>query len=84
MTDYSSQADRCLKTEDLYKEILDLVCDNVFEEIGETAVRGKLDRLLIMGKIEGRVVSHTVHGIPVQPRGDRLIEDWQRIVEAQG
>lgn len=77
-----NQIARYLRTEELYQQILDMVCENVFEEIGETGVRGKLDALLSQGKIEGRMTGHTVHGHPVNPREDNLIEGWQRIVDS--
>jgi hypothetical protein len=77
-----NQVQRYLRTEELYKEIIGLIPESVTRAVGgETVVRGKLDAILSQGKIEGRLLSHNVHGFPVSPHGDRLIEDWQRIVD---
>lgn len=78
-----SQVQRYLRTEELYREILDLVGESALDEISETAVRGKLDAILAQGKIEGRLTAYTdgrVFG-GILPEQDRLIEDWQRIVD---
>ena len=67
----------------MYGEVLDLVCDTVFEEKGETYVRGKLDKILSQGKIEGRLTGlaeqYPMGGGPIS---DRLIEDWTKIVDS--
>lgn len=71
---------RYLRTEELYREIIDMVCPDVIKEIGETGVRIKLDAILSQGKIEGRLTAYPPErgGLP---HDDRLIEDWQRIVD---
>lgn len=74
-----SQIQRHLKTEELYKEIIALIPEAVLKVVSETHVRGKLDAILSMGKIEGRLTA--VHP-DTGPHNDRLIEDWQRIVDA--
>lgn len=71
-----NQIDRYLRTEELYRQILGMVRGDVLEKIGESGVRGVLDALLSQGKIEGRLST------PNSLCGDRLIEDWQRIVDS--
>lgn len=78
----SNQIQRYLKTEELYDAIIVLIPEHTIDRISETAIRGILDAILTQGKIEGRLLSHTVHGFPVSPHGDRLIEAWQRIVDS--
>jgi hypothetical protein len=70
---------RYLLTEELYGEIIGLIPESVIRAVGgESVIRGKLDAIISQGKIEGRL---TVYGYGVSPEGDRLIEDWQRIVD---
>jgi hypothetical protein len=79
-----NQVQRYLRTEELYREIIDMVCPDVLKEIGESGVRGKLDALISKGKIEGRLSAYNdgrVFG-GILPEHDRLIERWQRIVDA--
>lgn len=71
-----NQIDRYLRTEELYRQILGMVRGDVLGKIGESGVRGVLDALLSQGKIEGRLSA------PISLCGDRLIEDWQRIVDS--
>ena len=73
------QIARYLRTEALYQEILDMVCETVFEEIGETGVRGVLDAILSQGKIEGRMTA--LHK-DTTAEDDQLIEGWKRIVNS--
>jgi hypothetical protein len=75
-----NQVQRYLRTEGLYQEIIDMVCPDVLKEKGETYVRGKLDALLALGKIEGRL-SAAEQNTFIFADNDRLIEDWQRIVD---
>lgn len=79
----ANQVQRFLRTEELYKEIIGLIPEAVIRAVGgETVVRGKLDAILSQGKIEGRL-SGLVHDPAVSwPDNDRLIEDWQRIVDS--
>jgi len=77
-----SQTDRFLRTQELYDAIIVLIPETALDRIGETEVRGKLDAILSMGKIEGRLSAYTdgrIFGGSL-PEQDRLIEDWQRIV----
>jgi hypothetical protein len=80
----TGQVQRYLKTEELYDAIIDMICPDVIKEIGETPIRSKLDAILTQGKIEGRVTAYTDAGMARDgsPQGDRLIEDWQRIVDS--
>lgn len=79
----SDQVQRYLKTEELYREVLDLVCDTVFEEKGETYVRGKLDAILSQGKIEVRMAALKQSGVSFEDAtNDPLIGQWTRIVES--
>lgn len=77
----SDQVQRYLRTEELYQKILDMVGDSVFEARGETYVRGVLDALLSQGKIEGRLTAAEQNTF-IFADNDRLIEDWQRIVDS--
>lgn len=72
-----NQIQRHLKTEEFYQEIIALIPEETLKKISETTVRGKLDAILTMGKIEGRMSA------PISLYGDRLIQDWMRIVEAE-
>jgi hypothetical protein len=76
--DYSNQVQRVLRTAELYDAILVLIPEHTIDRIGETEIRGKLDVILSMGKIEGRLsATHPDTG----PHNDRLIERWHRIVD---
>lgn len=75
-----TQVQRYLRTEELYREILDLVGESALDEISETAVRGKLDAILAQGKIEGRLTAAEQNTF-IFADSDRLIEDWQKIVD---
>lgn len=78
------QVQRSLKAEELYREILDLIGESALEQISETTVRGKLDALLALGKIEGRLTAYTDGRLfgGILPDSDRLLVDWQRIVDS--
>lgn len=79
-----NQTERYLRTEELYKEVIGLIPDQVLDGIGETAVRGRLDMILFAGKIEGRLSAYTDGRLfdGITPDQDLLIEDWQRIVDS--
>lgn len=76
-----NQIDRYLRTEELYRQIVGMVRGDVLGKIGESGVRGVLDALLSQGKIEGRLSAYG-RGAIASPSHDRLIEDWQRIVDS--
>lgn len=78
------QVQRHLKTEELYREILDLIGESALEQISETTVRGKLDAILTLGKIGGRLTAYTDGRLfgGILPDNDRLLIDWQRIVDS--
>lgn len=73
----STQIQRHLKTEELYDKVLRMMFD---EDITTAQIRGKLDAILSQGKIEGRLSAYGEGSIS-SPSHDRLIEDWQRIVD---
>lgn len=52
-----NQVERFLKTQELYDAIIALIPEHTIDRVGETAVRGKLDAILSMGKIEGRLTA---------------------------
>ncbi len=75
-----SQVARYLKTAELYDWVLNLISEDTFDEVGgRGAVQGVLDAILSMGKIEGRMTA--LHADTTR-EDDRLIDGWQRIVEA--
>ncbi len=76
-----NQVQRHLKIEALYREILDLIGEDILDQISETTVRGKLDAILSMGKIEGRLTAYNDgYMFHASPDDDRLIDDWARII----
>lgn len=77
----TSQVQRYLRTEELYKKIIDLYPSALLDVVGETHVRGILDAILSQGKIEGRLSAYGKDAIAA-PNHDRLIEDWQRVVDS--
>jgi hypothetical protein len=74
---------RYLLTEELYQEIIGMICPDVIKEKGETHVRIKLEAITSAGKIDGRLTAYNDGRIfgGILPEQDRLIEDWQRIVD---
>jgi hypothetical protein len=81
----SDQVQRYLKTAELYGWVIDLIPEGVIKAVGgETVVLGKLDAILSQGKIQGRLTAYNDGKIfgGILPEQDRLIEDWQRIVDA--
>ena len=78
----SDQVRRYLRTEELYREILDLVGESALDEISETTVRGKLDAVHSAGKIEGRLTALTANVMSPLP-GDVWCNrmDWRDEVE---
>lgn len=64
------QIARHLKTEDLYAAIIVLIPEHTLDRIGETAVRAKLDAILSMGKIEGRLTA-------IDNDGVQVMQTWQ-------
>lgn len=66
----SDHVQRYLKTQELYDAIIVLVPEHTLDRIGETAVRGKLDALLSMGKIEGRLTA-------IDNDGVQLMQTWR-------
>lgn len=80
----NGQVERTLKIEDLYAAIIVLIPEHTINQISETAIRGKLDAILSMGKIAGRLSAYIDAGFRTDgslPPGDALIESWQRIVD---
>lgn len=79
----NGQVQRTLKIEDLYAAIIVLIPEHTINRISETAIRGKLDAILSVGKIEGRLSAYTDGRIfgGIMPEQDGLIDDWQRIVD---
>lgn len=75
--------ERHLHTEELYQKLMHVVyTPDRTDDINPDDMRRVLDAILSAGKIEGRLLSHTVHGTPVQRTGDRFIEQWQCIVDS--
>ncbi len=81
----TSQTERFLRTEELY----DLITKNIaYSEDptqgfhSSTQVRRVLDQIISQGKIEGRLSAHTDASLGVLLYHDRLIKDWQRIVDS--
>lgn len=72
-----SEVQRALRAEELYTRILSFVSDNAWTT--EEEVRGLLDVIFLLGKIDGRM---TVYSSKVAAEGDRLIEAWQQIVDS--
>lgn len=78
------QVQRTLRAEELYREIIALLPESVVRAVGgETVIRGKLDAILTLGKIEGRLTAYTDGRLfgGILPDNDRLLVDWQRIVD---
>lgn len=78
-----SHIQRHLRIEELYQALIVLIPEHTIDRISETAIRGKLDAILSMGKIEGRLTTYNgTAPFEGSPEDDRLIEGWQRIVDS--
>lgn len=82
----SNQTGRYLRTEELYKKVVEIadhdaqVCQ---VELDETKLRGILEAIITQGKIEGRLSAYNDGRMfHASPDDDRLIEDWQTIVDS--
>jgi hypothetical protein len=64
---------RHLKTEEFYREIIAMIPEETIKAAGgETPIRGKLDAILSLGKIEGRL---SALSDPMEPQSGHL---WYR------
>jgi hypothetical protein len=78
----SGQVQRFLGTQELYDQVLSLISEDTFDEVGgRSVVQGWLDAILSMGKIEGRLTAAEKNEF-IFADNDRLIEGWQRIVDS--
>lgn len=80
----SNQIQRHLRVAQLYDEILNLITEDTFDEVGGRGhVQGKLNAVFNAGKVEGRLSAFTDGRIfgGITPEQDGLIGDWQRIVD---
>lgn len=79
-----NQVQRFLRTEELYREIIALLPESAIRAVGgETEIRGRLDAILALGKIEGRLTAYTDGRLfgGILPDSDGLLIDWQKIVD---
>lgn len=81
----SDQVRRYLHTEKLYAQLIELIPEATLKRVGgESHVRGILDGIMSMGKVEGRLTGFMTllnnrEAVDQRAESDRLIEDWLNI-----
>lgn len=75
--------ERSPRAEELYQKLLnEIFWAEHTDEINQDDIRCAMDRILSQGKIEGRLTAYNDGFSFCRREDDRLVKDWQRIVDS--